>query len=93
MSVLENAETAQTRGSAIGVRCLVVELDAGLLFLHAGIKRCVRTRCATKRSQCQAVYETVNYHVQQLPLNKMERMRSMTKRAAETALLDFGFIC
>lgn len=91
MGVLDNAERAQTKVNAAGVRFVFLELDTGLLFCRlassSNSEDARRNEASAKRS-----YEAAIHHVKPLLLNWMERRAFDEKKERLRLLLGQGHV-
>jgi hypothetical protein len=87
VSLLDNAERAQTNGNAAGVRFVLLELDTGLLFCRLSsssdsVLDARRNEALAKRS-----YEAAIRYLKPLLLNRVERREFDDKKERLRLLL------
>jgi hypothetical protein len=89
MGILENAERVQEEGNAAGVRFVLLELDAGLLFCR--LASCSDFERDARRNEANAKrsYEAAIHYVKPLLLNRMER-RTFDDKKERLSLLLVG---
>src|ERR1700684_179773 len=73
MGVLENAERVQAEGNAAGVRCVLLELDTGLLFCRLASSSDSERDARRNGANAKRSYEAGIHYGKPLLLNRMER--------------------
>ena len=90
MSVLDNAERAQTKVNAAGVRFVFLELDTGLLFCRLASSSDCERDARRNEANAKRSYEAAIHHVKPLLLNWMERRAFDEKKERLRLLLAWA---